>query len=145
MALSDHQHLIAKYGLKLKKAGKTTRPARYDIIQIPYEFAVEVMNRSKGLELVSSMPEELRMEVCNNLQKTANKTILKKNKRRQSGSLKGKVAQSSPTLCNPMDYTVHGILQATILEWVAFPFSSGSSQHRNQTRVSCITGRFFTN
>ena len=55
-----------------------------------------------------------------------------------------KVAQSRPTLCNPMDYT-HGILQARILEWVACPFSKGSSQPRNQTGVSCIAGAFFTN
>ena len=46
--------------------------------------------------------------------------------------------------CDPMDYTVHGILQARILEWVAFPFSRGSSQPRDQTQVSCIAGRFFT-
>ena len=55
-----------------------------------------------------------------------------------------KVAQSCPALCNPMDYTVHGILQAGILEWVAFPFSKGSSQTRDWTQVSCIAGRFFT-
>ena len=55
-----------------------------------------------------------------------------------------KAAQSCPTLCNPMDYTVHGILQARTLEWVAFPFSRGSSQPRDQTQVSHITGRFFT-
>ena len=53
--------------------------------------------------------------------------------------------QSCPTLCDPMDYTVHGILQARILEWVAYPFSSRYSRFRNQTRVSCIAGRFFTN
>ena len=46
--------------------------------------------------------------------------------------------------CNPMGYTVHGILQAGILEWVAVPFSRGSSQPRNGTRVSCIVGEFFT-
>ena len=56
-----------------------------------------------------------------------------------------KVAQLCPTLCDPMDYIVHGILQAKILDWVAFPFSSGSSQPRNQTGVSCIVGGFFTN
>ena len=55
-----------------------------------------------------------------------------------------KVAQLCPTLCDPMDYTVHGILQARILEWVAFPFSRGSSQPRGQTQVSRIAGRFFT-
>ena len=55
-----------------------------------------------------------------------------------------KVTQSCLTLCDPMDYTVHGILQARILEWVAFPFSRGSSQPRDRTQVSCIAGRFFT-
>ena len=58
--------------------------------------------------------------------------------------VKMKVAQSCPTLCNPMDYTVHGILQARILEWVAFVFSRGSSQPRDQTQVSHIAGGFFT-
>ena len=48
-------------------------------------------------------------------------------------------------LCDPVDYTGHGILQARILEWVAYPFSSGSSRPRNQTGVSCIAGGFFTN
>ena len=55
-----------------------------------------------------------------------------------------KVAQSYLTLCNLMDYTVHGILPARILEWVAFPFSRGSSQTRDWTQVSCIAGGFFT-
>ena len=55
-----------------------------------------------------------------------------------------KVVQSCPTLWDPMDYTVHGILQARILEWVAFPFSRGFSQPGDQTQVSCIAGRFFT-
>ena len=55
-----------------------------------------------------------------------------------------KVAQSCTTLCNPKDYTVHGILQARILEWVAFPFSRESSQPRNQTQISPIEGTLFT-
>ena len=59
-------------------------------------------------------------------------------------TVKVKVSQSCPTLCNPMYYTVHGILQARILEWVAFPFSRGSSQTRARTQVSCNVGRFFT-
>ena len=50
--------------------------------------------------------------------------------------VKGKITQPHPTLCNPLDYTVHGTLQARILEWVAFPFSRGSSQPRDQTQVS---------
>ena len=57
--------------------------------------------------------------------------------------VKVKVAQSCPTLCDPMDYTVHESLQARILEWVAFPFSRASSQSRDQTQVSHIAGGFF--
>ena len=64
---------------------------------------------------------------------------------RLSWIIQVKVTQSCLTLCNPMAYTVHGILQARILEWVAFPFSKGSSQPRNQTGVFCIAGGFFTN
>ena len=59
--------------------------------------------------------------------------------------VKVKVAQSCPALCDPMDYTVHGILQARILEWVAFLFSRGFSQPRDQTHVSHVAGGFFTN
>ena len=58
--------------------------------------------------------------------------------------VKVKVTQSCPTLCDPMDYTLRGILQPRILEWVAFPSSRGSSQPRDRTQVSCIAGRFFT-
>ena len=60
-------------------------------------------------------------------------------------TVKVKVAQSCLALCDPVDYTVHGILQSRILEWVAFPFSRGSSQFRDQTQVSRIAGRFLTN
>ena len=55
-----------------------------------------------------------------------------------------KVTQSCPTLWDPIEYTVHGIVQARILEWTAFPFFSGSSQPRDRTQVSHIAGRFFT-
>ena len=55
--------LIEKFSLKLKKVGKTTRPFRYDLNQIPYNYAVEVTNRLKGLDLIDRMPEELWMEV----------------------------------------------------------------------------------
>ena len=58
--------------------------------------------------------------------------------------MKVKGAQSYPTFCDPMDYTVHGILQARVLEWVAFPFSRASSQPRDKTQVLRIAGRFFT-
>ena len=62
---SDHELLIAKFRLKLKKVGKTTRPFRYDLNQIPYDYTVEVTNRFKGLDLIDlvRVPEELLMEV----------------------------------------------------------------------------------
>ena len=56
---SDHEHLIAKFRLKLKKVGKTTRPFRYDLNQIPYDYTVEVRNRFKGLDLIDRVPNEL--------------------------------------------------------------------------------------
>ena len=60
---SVHELLIAKFRLKLKKIGKTTRPFRYDLYQIPYEYPVEVRNRFKGLDLIDRVPDEPWMEV----------------------------------------------------------------------------------
>ena len=60
---SDHEHLIAKFRLKLKKERKTTRPFRYVLNQIPYDYRVEVANRFKGLDLIDRVPEELSIEV----------------------------------------------------------------------------------
>ena len=60
---SDHELRVTKFRLKLKKVGKTTRPFRYDLNQIPYDYTVEVTNRFKGLDLIDRVPEELRMEV----------------------------------------------------------------------------------
>ena len=60
---SDPEHLIAKFRLKLKKVGKTTRPYRYDLYQIPYDYTVEVTNRFKELDLIDRVPEELWTEV----------------------------------------------------------------------------------
>ena len=77
---SDHQLLIAKFRLKLKKVGQTTRPFRYDLNQISYDYKVEVMNRFKGLDLVDRVPDKLWMEVCNIVQEVVTKTILKKKK-----------------------------------------------------------------
>ena len=62
---SDHELFIAKFRLKLKKVGKTTRPFRYDLNQIPYDYTVEVTNRVKGLDLTDKMPEELWTEFNN--------------------------------------------------------------------------------
>ena len=61
---SDHELLIAKFRLKLKKVGKTTRPFRYDLNQIPYDYTVEVRNRFKGLDLIDRVPDELWTEIC---------------------------------------------------------------------------------
>ena len=76
---SDHELLIAKFRLKLKKVGKTTRPFRYDLNQIPYDYTVEVRNRFKGLDLIEC-PEELWTEVRDIVQETGIKTIPKKKK-----------------------------------------------------------------
>ena len=77
---SDHELLIAKFRLKLKKVGKTTRPFRYDLNQIPYDYTVEVRNRFKGLDLIDTVPDELWNEVCDIVQETGIKTSPKKNK-----------------------------------------------------------------
>ena len=77
---SDHELLIAKFRLKLKKVGKTTRPFRYDLNQIPYDYTVEVTNRFKGLDLIDRVPEELWTEVCDIVQEAVIKTIPKKKK-----------------------------------------------------------------
>ena len=65
----------------MKKVGKTTRPFRYDLNKIPYDYTVEVRNRFKGLDLIDRMPDELWTEVCDILQETGTKTIPKKNKK----------------------------------------------------------------
>ena len=75
---SDHELLIVKFGLKLKKVGKTPRPFRYDLNQIPYNYTVKVMNRVKGLDVTEGVPEELWTEVCNIIQEAVIKAIPKK-------------------------------------------------------------------
>ena len=75
---SDHELLIAKFRLKLKKGGKTTRPFRYDLNQIPYDYTVKVRNRFKGLDLIDRVPDDLWMEVHDIVQETESKTIPRK-------------------------------------------------------------------
>ena len=77
---SDHELPIAKFRLKLKKVGKTTRPFTYDLDQIPYDYTVEVGNRFKGLDLIDRVPDELWTEVCDIVQETGIKTIPQKKK-----------------------------------------------------------------
>ena len=72
---SDHEPFIAKFRLKLKKVGKTTRPFRYDLNQIPYDYTVEVRNRFKGLDLIGRVPDELWDEVRDIVQETGIKTF----------------------------------------------------------------------
>ena len=72
---SYHELLIAKFRLKLKKVGKTTRPYRYELNKIPYDYTVEVRNRFKGLDLIDRVPDELWMDVCDILQETGIKNI----------------------------------------------------------------------
>jgi len=74
----DHELLIAKFRLKLKKMEKATRPFRYYLNQIPYDYTVEVRNKFKGLDLIDRVPDELWMEVCDIVQETGIKTIPKK-------------------------------------------------------------------
>ena len=77
---SDHELLIAKFRLKLKKVGKTTRAFRYDLNQIPYDYTVGVTNRFKGLDLIDRLPEELWTEVPDIVEEAGIKTNLKKKK-----------------------------------------------------------------
>ena len=80
MWLTVEPLLIAKFRLKLKKVGKTTRPFRYDLNQIPYDYIVEVRNRFKGLDLIDRVPDELWNQVHDTVQETGIKTIPKKKK-----------------------------------------------------------------
>ena len=75
---SDHELLIDKFRLKLKKVGKTTGPFRYDLNQIPYDYTVEVRNRFKGLDLIDRVPDELWTEVHDTVQEAGIKNIPKK-------------------------------------------------------------------
>ena len=85
---SNHELLIAKFRLKLKKVGKTTRPFRYDLNQTPYDYTVEVRNRFKGLDLIDRVPDELWTEVHDIVQETGIKTIpMKRKAKKQNGSL----------------------------------------------------------
>ena len=90
---SDHELLIAKFRLKLKKIGKTTRPFRYDLNQMPYDYTVEVRNRFKGLDLIDRMPEELWTEVCDIVQEAVIKTIPKEKKCKKAKWLSDKALQ----------------------------------------------------
>ena len=90
---SDHELLIAKFRLKLKKVEKTTRPLRYDLNQIAYDYTVEMRNRFKGLYLIDRVPDEIWTEVCDIVEETVIKTILKKKKCKKAKWLSEEVLQ----------------------------------------------------
>ena len=94
---SDYQLLIAKFRLKLKKMGKTTKPFRYDLNEIPYDYTVEMMNRFQGLDLVDRMPTRKTRKKQNNYgwrfvtlyrRQEPRPSTRKRNQRRQHGCLK---------------------------------------------------------
>ena len=85
---SDHELLIAKFRLNLKKVGKTTRPFRYDLNQIPYDYRVEVRNRFKGLDLIDRVPDELWTEVRTLYRRQGSRpSPWKRNAKEQNGCL----------------------------------------------------------
>ena len=86
---SEHELLMSKFRVKLKKVRKTTRPSRYDLNKIPYDYTVGVTHRFKELDLIDRMPEELWTEVHDIVQEAVNKTIpRKRNAKKQNGCLR---------------------------------------------------------
>ena len=85
---SDHELLITKFELKLQKVGKSTRPFRYGLNQIPYDYTEEVTNRFKGLDLIDRMPEELWPEVRDIVQEAVIKTIPKRKRKKRPSQRK---------------------------------------------------------
>ena len=90
---SDPELLIAKFKLQLKKVGKTTRPFRYDLNQIPYDYTVEMRSRFKSLDLIDRVPDELWNEVCDIVQETGIKTIPMEKKCKKARWLSGEALQ----------------------------------------------------
>ena len=90
---TDHELLITKFRLKLKKVGKITRPFSYDLNQIPYDYTVEVRNRFKSLDLIDRVPDELWNEVPDIVQETGIKTIPREKKCRKAKWLSGEALQ----------------------------------------------------
>ena len=89
----DHELLIAKFRVKLKKVGKSTRPFKYDLNQIPNDYTVEVRNRFKGLDLIDRGPDELWMKVRDIVQETRIKTIPMEKKCKKAKWLSGEALQ----------------------------------------------------
>ena len=90
---SNHELLIAKFRLKLKKVGKTTRPFKYDLNHIPYDYIVEIRNGYKGPDLIGRVPDELWTEVCDIVQEAGIKTIPMEKKCKKAKWLSGEALQ----------------------------------------------------
>ena len=93
LTVAQIMSLIAKFRLKLKKEGKTARPLRYDLNQIPYDYTVQVRNRFKGLDLIDRLPDELWNEVRDIVQETGIKTIPMEKKCKKAKWLSGEALQ----------------------------------------------------
>ena len=93
MTVSSHHLAPTKFRLKLKKVGKTARPFRYDLNQIPYDYTVEVRNKFKGLDLIDWVPDELWNEVCDIVQETGIKIIPMEKKCKKEKWLPGEALQ----------------------------------------------------
>ena len=92
---SDYELLIAKFRLKLKKVGKATRPFRYDLNQIPYDYIVEVTNRFKAFDLIDRVPEELWIKICDIVWEAVIKTISKKKKCKKAKRFSEEASQTA--------------------------------------------------
>ena len=92
---SDHEYIISKFRLKLKKVGKTSRSFRYVLNQISYNYTLEVTNRFKGLDMIYRVPEELWTEVCDIVQEAGIKTISKKKKHQKAKWLSEEALQKA--------------------------------------------------
>ena len=90
---SDHELLITKFRIKLKKVGETARPFRYDLNQIPYDYTVEVRKRFRSLDLIDRVSDELWTEVCDIVQETGIKTISMEQKCQKAKWLSGEALQ----------------------------------------------------
>ena len=110
---SDHELLIAKFRLELRKVRKTTRPFRYDLNQIPYDYTVEVRNRFKGLDLIDRVPDELWKEVHDIVQETGIKTIPMENKCKTAKWLSEEVLQIAVTRREAKSKRRKGKIQAS--------------------------------
>ena len=121
----------------LLSLGTTSKASKPESVYFHAVFLNMHPNKAKEKEPLSDSYQNSLFDICSNLVELKQSSLWK-------WKVKVQVAQLSPTLCNLMDYTVHGILQARILDWVAFPFFRGSFQHRDWTQVSHVAGGLFT-